>query len=471
MTISDRRQQLLEGRSSVVEIVKQYLAQIAQHQAINAFIEVFEQEALEVAAKLDQKIANQPEGDIGRLAGAIIGLKDNICYKDHQCSAGSKILEHFTSLYSATAVERLIQEDAIIIGRLNLDEFGMGSSNENSYYDKVLNPHDSTRVPGGSSGGAAAAVALDMCTAAIGSDTGGSIRQPAAFCGVVGLKPTYGRVSRHGLIAYASSFDCISPIGQNVPDVALLLEVMAGEDAFDSTVSTTAVPSYSALLNQDLGKDLTFGVLSETLEYEGLDTEIRANILQTIDTLKAAHFQVNTLSLPLLDFIIPTYYTLVSSEASSNLSRFDGVRYGHRSEEASDLNELITKSRSEGFGPEVKRRIMLGTFLLSQGYYDQYYTKAQKVRRLIKDSLNTLLEQNDILILPTAPTVAFAFDANRSPVDMYFEDIYTVMANLAGIPAISIPIGKNAEGLPIGMQLMTKRFNEAQLLQVSRFIV
>lgn len=400
----------------------------------------------------------------------VIGIKDNICYKDHQVTASSKILQGFTSIYSSTVVERLLAEDAIIIGRLNCDEFAMGGSNETSVYGPVLNAADHTKISGGSSGGSAVAVQADLCLAALGTDTGGSVRQPASFCGVIGLKPTYGRVSRHGIIAYASSFDQVGPITKSIEDAALLLEVMAGKDDYDSTASSVPVANYSG--NLEFKGKARIAYLSEALNSEGLDPEIKASMQQNIDKLRAEGHVVEEAHFPYLDYVVPTYYILTTAEASSNLARYDGVHYGYRSDKAVDLETTYKKSRSEGFGLEVKRRIMLGTFVLSAGYYDAYYAKAQKVRRLIQDNLNQILSQYDFILLPNAPTTAWTLGEKiKDPVVMYLEDIFTVQASLAGLPAISVPVAEHSNGLPIGMQLIGKKFDEGNLLSFSKTLL
>lgn len=454
----------LSAGQSVVQILNHYLDVIEKNKDLNAFLEVFEDTAKKQAEKVDEKIKN---GTAGRLAGMVIGIKDNLCYKDHKVSASSKILENFESLFTGTAVQRLIDEDAIIIGRLNCDEFAMGSSNENSAFDPVKNPVDTDFVPGGSSGGSAAAVAAGLCTASLGSDTGGSIRQPASFTGTVGLKPTYGRISRYGLIAYASSFDQIGPFTNNVDDTALLLEVMAGADDFDSTSSTEKIDTYSenkALSNQKIA------VVKEAIEGEGIDAEVKKHLKETIEKLKSKGHTIEYVSFPYLDFMVPTYYVLSTAEASSNLSRFDGVHFGYQSPKATGVEETYKNSRSEGFGEEVKRRIMAGTFVLSHGYYDAYYTKAQKVRRVLQDKTNEIFNQFDFILLPTTPSPAFKLDAVKDPISMYLQDIYTVHANLTGNPAISIPTGVHSNGLPFGVQLMGNHFEEHNLLSFSKML-
>lgn len=459
---------LQAGTTTVKELVTNYLANIKQYAHLNAFNEVFEEEALQKATELDARLKT---GTAGRLAGMVIAIKDNICYKGHQVTASSKILENFTSIFSSTVVERLLAQDAIIIGRCNCDEFAMGGANENSYFGPVKNMADESRVPGGSSGGSAVAVQAGMCHAAIGTDTGGSIRQPASFCGVVGLKPTYGRVSRHGIIAYASSFDQPGPLTQSVEDAALILEVIAGADDYDGTASQKTVPAYSKDTLPTTGKK-KIAYLQEVLDSKGLDAEVKETLLSTIESLKAEGHTVEPVSFEYLDYVVPTYYILTMAEASSNLARYDGVHYGYRSPNAVDLVTTYKRSRSEGFGIEVKRRIMLGTFVLSAGYYDAYYAKAQKVRRLIKDRTDEILNEYDFILTPTAPEPAFKIGREDiDPIVTYLEDIFTVQASLAGVPAISLPVKNNSAGLPLGLQLVTKAFNETELLKFATYFV
>jgi len=463
LSIRETREAIEKNEVSCEKLVQHYLGKIEANKHLNAFLEVFSQDAIEDAIRIDKKIK---EGNAGSLAGVVVGIKDNLCYKGKKVSASSKILEGFTSIYHATVVERLLQEDAIIIGRLNCDEFAMGSSNENSALGNVLNPVDNSRVPGGSSGGSAAAVAAGLCLVALGTDTGGSIRQPASFCGVVGLKPTYGRVSRYGCIAYASSFDQIGPLANNVEDCAIITNVIGGFDEYDSTMVQQKLPELS--IEKQNNKKYKIAWLKETVMNDGLDAEIKEKALKTIEQLKAEGHTVEAVEFPLLDYLIPTYYILTTAEASSNLSRYDGIHYGYRSPNATDLESNYKLSRSEGFGKEVQRRIMLGTFVLSSGYYDAYYSKAQKARRMIRNATKKILAEYDFILLPTTPDVAFKFGENSNdPIQMYLEDIFTVQANLCGIPAISIPIGKNKEGLPFGIQLMTDSFKENELLNFS----
>lgn len=457
-------QKALASGKTAVEITQAYLTRIAEHQDLNAFLEVFEESALAQAAKVDEKLSI---GTAGKLAGMVIGLKDNICLKDHQLSASSKILEGFTSLYSSTVVRRLLAEGAIIIGRLNCDEFAMGSSNENSAFGPVKNPVNKSLVPGGSSGGSAAAVAANLCTIALGSDTGGSIRQPASFTGTYGLKPTYGRISRYGLIAYASSFDQIGPFSNTLEDAALVYDVMAGKDKMDTTSSLReAKPTFPI----NAGQPKKVGVIRQYLESDGLAPEVKALLEDTIAKLKSEGTEIVEFDFPFLDQLVPTYFVLSTAEASSNLSRFDGVHYGYQSPNAVGIEDTYKKSRSEGFGPEVKRRIMSGTFVLSHGYYDAYYTKAQKVRRLMQEATDRFFNEVEAIVMPTTPDAAFEINGVTDPIQMYLQDIFTVHANLTGNPAISLPLGKTSAGLPFGLQVMTNRFDEQQLFTTSKHL-
>ncbi|MEO6611969.1 MAG: Asp-tRNA(Asn)/Glu-tRNA(Gln) amidotransferase subunit GatA [Chitinophagaceae bacterium] len=468
-SIEQYHAQLQEEAFTCGEAVEYYLQKIKASRRLNAFIEVYEEEALRQAKQLDEK--RKAGNPLGRLHGVVIGLKDVICYKDHRISASSGILKNFTSVYSATAVERLLAEEAIIIGNLNCDEFAMGSSNENSVYGNVLNALDETRVPGGSSGGSAVAVQAGLCMVSLGSDTGGSVRQPADFCGIIGLKPGYGRISRYGLIAYASSFDQVGIFGTTIPDIALLLEVMAGADEFDSTVSQKKVPAYSAALSYD--KKFRFAYFEEALAHPGLDPEIGLAIRERLGQLKKEGHEVQPVKFEWLDYIVPAYYILTTAEASSNLSRYDGVKYGYRSKSPGvELTEFYKQARSAGFGKEVKRRIMLGTFVLSAGYYDAYFTRAQKVRKLLINKTELIFSDFDFIILPTSPVTAFRTgEKTADPIAMYLADIYTVMANLTGIPAISLPLFKHSNGMPFGLQVMANRFDEVSLLQVSKSLL
>lgn len=457
---------LSKGETTCESLVKDYLQRIEARKNLNVFLEVFEEEALSKAQAVDKKIA---DGSAGKLAGMVIGLKDNIVYQNHRVSAASKILQGFESIFSATVVERLLAEDAIFIGRVNCDEFAMGSSNENSAYGNVKNPIDESRVPGGSSGGSAAAVAADLCLAALGSDTGGSIRQPASFCGVYGIKPTYGRVSRHGLIAYGSSLDQIGPLTKNADDAALLMEVMAGADEFDTTASKTEVEELSPLTPTKGQKKIV--VLSDPMQHQSLDPEIKAYTEDLIEKLKEEGHKVRFERFNLLDYLVPCYNVISNAEASSNLSRYDGVHYGYRSKGAKDLETTYINTRSEGFGKEVKRRIMLGTFVLSAGYYDAYFAKAQKVRYKIQHLTKALLADADFILYPTTPNTAFELGAKTDPIEMYLQDIFTVHANLSGNPAASVPLGQHSNGLPFGIQLMANHFEEKELLRFSKWLI
>lgn len=456
-----------KGKISCQDLVKFYLKNIQDNKNLNAFVEVYTAEALAQAKVLDDKLQQAPE-KLGKLFGLVISIKDVLCYKNHKLSASSKMLDGFESLFSATVIERLLAEDAIIIGRTNCDEFAMGSTNETSYFGVTKNAADTTRVPGGSSGGAAVSVQAGMCLAALGSDTGGSVRQPAAWCGVVGFKPTYGRISRHGLLAYASSFDQIGIFAPKSDDVASILEVIAGADDYDSTVSEKTVEQYSEPSKDALSKK-KIAYFPEAINHEGIDENIRTATLDFIEQLRSEGHIVEEVSFEYIDYLVPTYYVLTTAESSSNLSRYDGVRYGHRAEEVQNLEELYRKSRTEGFGKEVKKRIMLGTFVLSVGYYDAYFTKAQQVRQLIKDKKNEIFGDYDFILMPTTPNFPPTLGASeKDPISTYLADIYTVFANLVGVPAISIPIQTTEHALPIGVQLIANDFQEHKLLTFVR---
>ena len=468
--ITEYQAALLAGQQTCAQAVQYYLDQIAEHQDLNAYLEVYAEEAMQRAKELDSKASSKQL--VGKLHGVVVGIKDVLCYKDHKVTASSKILENYTAVYSATAIENLLAEGAIIIGRQNCDEFAMGSSNENSAYGPVKNALNTSLVPGGSSGGSAVAVQAGLCMVSLGSDTGGSVRQPADFCGVVGLKPSYGMISRYGLIAYASSFDQIGIFSSNIEDAALVLEVIAGADNFDSTVANSPVPSFSTILNQKDTHTTPKKVVyfKETLEHPGLDAEIKTKTLDYLESLRLKGYTVEAVDFSLLSYLVPTYYVLTTAEASSNLSRFDGIRFGHRtSKPLDDLTELYKLSRTEGFGEEVQRRILLGSFVLSAGYFDAYFTKAQQVRQQLVDLTNTLFKDYDILVSPTVPSTAFEIGKHQhSATEMFLADIYTVYANLVGIPAISIPLFKHSNGMPFGLQVMSKSFNETALLQFSK---
>jgi aspartyl-tRNA(Asn)/glutamyl-tRNA(Gln) amidotransferase subunit A len=444
-----------------------YLQQVQARPQLNAYVRVYAEEALQRARQLDAaRASNAP---MGKLHGVVISIKDVLCYKDHPVSAASRILQNFTSIYSATVVERLLAAEAIIIGHVNCDEFAMGSTNELSAYGKVLNPLDETRVPGGSSGGSAAAVAAALCMVSLGSDTGGSVRQPADFCGVVGLKPTYGRVSRYGLLAYASSFDQVGIIGNTVADVALVLEVIAGPDNLDASASDEPIPAYTPA---HANKTYRVAYFNDAINHPGLNPEIKTSFLSFFDQLRADGHEVTGIDFEYLDYIIPAYYILTTAEASSNLARYDGVKYGSRLEATeADLTGFYKKNRSAGFGAEVKRRILLGTFVLSAGYYDAYFEKAQSVRKKILERTLLIFNDFDAVILPVSPDIAYKTgEKSQDPISMYLADIYTVYANLTGVPAISVPLFRHSTGLPYGPQIMTNRFQELSLLQFANHL-
>ncbi|HLR25967.1 MAG TPA: amidase family protein [Fodinibius sp.] len=497
------RESLEAGELSVPDVVEHYINNIDErNEDINAVVSIDKEAARRRAQKIQHRIE---DGSAGKLAGMVVGIKDLICEKDKPATCASNILANFESIYDATVINRLQEEDAILLGRLNMDEFAMGSSNENSIYGPARNPADTSKVTGGSSGGSAAAVAADFCMASLGSDTGGSIRQPASYCGVVGLKPTYGRVSRYGLIAFASSFDSIGPFTHSVKDAALMLEVLAGYDKNDNTTSSRTVPDYRRFTEKP-DANIRIGVPEEYFG-NGLDEEIRKEIEDQLSELEQSGAELVPIHLPHMKYSIATYYVLATAEASSNLARYDGIRYGHRAdikEVEADLNHereavkeqmklakgekkallnaqledmdselirLYKKSRTEGFGQEVKRRIMLGTYVLSAGYYDAYYAKAQKVRRLIKQDFSQAFEDVDVIVSPTAPTTAFDIGTDtEDPVQMYLNDIYTTSANLAGICGISVPAGTHSNGLPFGLQFMANTFEEGKLFNAARLV-
>lgn len=497
--LSDR-EKILSGKESLPDLVQSYLDNIKKtNPEVNAVVSYDEQQALKRAREIQKKIENNSAGS---LAGAVIGIKDVICEKGKKVTCSSKMLENFESVYDATVVEKLQKEDAVLVARTNMDEFAMGSSTENSIFGATRNPSNREYVPGGSSGGSAAAVAAAMCNASLGSDTGGSIRQPASYCGVVGLKPTYGRVSRNGLVAFASSFDCIGPFTNSVKDAAVILKSIAGQDPMDQSSANQPVEDYPALLEEQ--EKMTIGVPDEYFG-EGLDPEIRSRVEDTLKELEKQGHSIKKVSLPHTDYGIATYYILATAEASSNLARYDGVRYGHRADFSkveedlkqeqlgiekrlevakgatreqlieemnkidSPLIRLYKQSRTEGFGTEVKRRILLGTYVLSAGYYDAYFAKAQKVRRLIQNDFKTAYSEVDVIISPTAPTTAFKLGENQDdPLQMYLNDIYTITANLAGICGISVPAGTHSNGLPIGIQFLGDSFQEIKILKAAR---
>jgi len=467
LSIKEYHTSLVNGQATCVEAVSYCLENISAATHLNAWLETFETEALERAQKLDKERQNGER--LGKLHGVIVGLKDVICFKGHKVSASSRILEGFTSVYNATATQRLLDEGAIIIGRQNCDEFAMGSSNENSAYGPVKNAIDEERVPGGSSGGSAVAVQTGSCMISLGSDTGGSVRQPADFCGIIGLKPSYGAISRYGLIAYASSFDQIGIFGKNLEDVSLVLDVIAGPDEYDSTASQKPAPAEPA---KSKGQKYRICYFKNALEHPGLDPAIADEIKEFLQTAATAGIEAEGTDFELLDYIVPTYYVLTTAEASSNLSRYDGIKYGYRNKQKDiDLTDLYKLSRSEGFGPEVKRRILLGTFVLSEGFYDAYFTKAQQVRRLLVEKTKSIFQRFDAIILPTVPAPAYKLGEKKDPIAIFLADIYTVYANLAGIPAISLPLFKSGQGLPFGLQVMASQHNEQLLLRLSKTLL
>ena len=463
-SIDEYQKRLYKGEINCCEATAYYLEKIDANKKLNVFVEVYTSESTERAKFLDQK--RKSGKACGKLHGVIIAIKDVICYKDHTVTASSGILKNFVSVYNSTAVENLLKEDAIIIGNCNCDEFAMGSTNENSVYGRVLNALDENKVPGGSSGGSAVAVQAGLCMVSLGSDTGGSVRQPADFCGITGIKPSYGCISRNGLIAYASSFDQIGIFSNSVEDAAKVLEVINGPDQYDSTVNQEKQKEFTVSFQP---KKYKIAVLKNALEHKSLDPEIKKGIYELAGQLKKDGHETEEIDFSLIDFIVPAYYVLTTAEASSNLSRYDGVRYGYRHKnKAEDLTEFYKKTRSEGFGKEVKRRIMLGTFVLSEGYYDAYFTKAQQIRRLLVNQTAEIFKNFDALIMPTVPSTAFeAGSMQKDPIAMYLADIYTVYANLTGTPAISLPLFKHTNGMPFGLQVITNKHNELTLLELS----
>ncbi|MTB53399.1 Asp-tRNA(Asn)/Glu-tRNA(Gln) amidotransferase subunit GatA [Lewinella sp. W8] len=463
-SIAATREALDSGKMTTVDLVRGYLRAIEAQRHLNVYVEVFDEEALAEAARQDE--ARSAGAQLGRLAGVVISIKDVICYAGHGVSAGSRILEGFVSPYTATCLERLLAEDAIVIGRTNCDEFAMGSGNENSHYGPTRNAADPARVPGGSSGGAAVSVQAGTCLLALGSSTGGSVRQPASFCGLYGFKPTYGRISRHGLIAYGSSFDQIGFLAHDPADIALALEISAGADPYDGTAPNKIVPPYSRPPASGEKKKIAY--FPEVMASDGLAPHLRAVAQNALDEFRNEGHEVTAVTFDYFDYVVPTYYVLTTAEASSNLSRFDGMRYGYRSPEARDLQDTYTKSRSEGFGTEVQRRILLGTFVLSSGYYDAYYGQAQRARRLIRDQLRNILAEHDFILMPVSPSLPWLVGEQvDDPVANYLADIYTVIANLAGLPAVAVPTGE-IDQLPVGYQLMADHWREQDLLDFIR---
>ncbi|MGF1495839.1 MAG: Asp-tRNA(Asn)/Glu-tRNA(Gln) amidotransferase subunit GatA [Elainellaceae cyanobacterium] len=464
-SIRELHQQLVSKERSAVEITQETLDRIEKLEPqVHSFLCVTAEQALEQAQQVDAQIAAGEA--LGPLAGIPIGIKDNLCTKGIPTTCASRILENFVPPYESTVTQRLLDGGAIAIGKTNLDEFAMGGSTENSAFHLTANPWDLERVPGGSSGGSAAAVAAGECAIALGSDTGGSIRQPASFCGIVGMKPTYGLVSRYGLVAFASSLDQIGPLSRSVEDAAILLGAIAGHDPKDATSLKVKIPDYAAALKPKLKKGTKVGIIKETFG-EGLDGEVEAAIQQAVDQLKKMGAKVTEISCPQFRYGLPTYYIIAPSEASANLARYDGVKYGFRKPDSEDLIQMYTKTRAEGFGPEVKRRIMIGTYALSAGYYDAYYLKAQKVRTLIKQDFERAFEQVDVLVCPTAPTTAFKAGAIEDPLSMYLLDLMTIPVNLAGLPALSLPCGFDSNGLPIGLQIIGNVLQEQTVLNVA----
>jgi len=464
-TIHQLHDLLVKKEATSKEITEAFYRRIrGVDDKIKAYLILTEEEALRQADRVDQKISKGEK--IDDLAGVPLGLKDILCTRGVRTTCGSKILEGYVPFYDGTVVQKLKERDAVFLGKLNMDEFAMGSSTENSAYQITRNPWDLSRIPGGSSGGSAAAVAAHECTAALGTDTGGSIRQPASCCGIVGLKPTYGRVSRYGLVAFASSLDQIGPLTKDVEDCAIMMNAISGYDPRDSTSVYLEVPDYRQSLRTDV-KGLRIGIPNEYF-IEGMDPDVEKAITGAIEQFKRLGAEVLRISLPHTEYAVAVYYIICTAEASSNLARYDGVKYGHRSEEFKDLMELYTRSRAEGFGPEVKRRIILGTYVLSAGYYDAYYRKASQVRTLMKTDFDEAFQKVDVILAPTAPTPAFRIGEKvEDPLQMYLSDVFTIPVNLGGIPAITIPCGFSREGLPIGLQIMGKHFDEGKLLRVA----
>ena len=465
LTVHDLQQKLKSKELTIAEILESYCNRINEKEPeVEAFVTTYLEEAKAEAQKIQEKLDNGE--DLGEYAGIPIGIKDNLCMKGTKTTCSSKMLENFVSPYDATVIEKLKDENIISLGKLNMDEFAMGSSTESSYFKKTKNPWNLNKVPGGSSGGSAAAVAANMVPWALGSDTGGSIRQPASLCGVVGLKPTYGLVSRYGLVAFASSLDQIGPITKDVKDSAMLLSLIAGHDEKDTTSEEIEKKDYTKALKNDV-KGLKIGVPKEFFG-DGINEEVKKELTKAIETYKELGAEIEEFSLDVAKYALATYYIIACAEASSNLGRFDGIRYGYRTPEYSNLKEIYKKSRSEGFGPEVKRRIILGTYVLSSGYYDAYYKKAQQVRTLVSNEFGKAFEKYDVILTPTSPVTAFNIgEKSNNPLEMYLADICTVSINIAGVPAISIPCGVDSEGMPVGMQLIGNKFEEEKILNAA----
>ena len=465
LTVHELQEKIKNKELTITEINKAYIERINEKEKdVQAFITLTTDEALEKSKIIEEKVN---KGEIkGELAGIPIGIKDNICIKGTKTTCASKMLENFIAPYNATVIDKINEKNMIIIGKTNMDEFAMGSSTENSYFKKTKNPWDLSRVPGGSSGGSAAAVASNMVPWALGSDTGGSIRQPAGCCGIVGLKPTYGLISRYGLIAYASSLDQIGTLTKDIEDTAILLNVIAGHDDKDTTSAEQEKKDYTKALRNDI-KGLKIAVPKEFFG-EGINEEVKAKLENAIEKYKELGAMVEEVSLDVAEYALATYYIIACAEASSNLGRFDGIRYGYRSPKFNNLRDIYINSRSEGFGDEVKRRIILGTYVLSSGYYDAYYKKAQQVRTLVKSRFDEIFENHDIILTPTAPTTAFKIgEKSDNPLEMYLSDICTVSVNIAGLPGLSMPCGVDSKGLPVGMQLIGKRFDEETILNAA----
>ena len=458
---------IFDRNVTCLEVVKSYLERIEKKNNLNIFVEVFEEESISRAKQIDKKIINK---SAGKLAGMIVAIKDNICYKNHNVSAASKILKNFKSTFSATVIKRLIEEDAIIIGRLNCDEFAMGSTNENSFYGPVKNPLNNNLTPGGSSGGCAAAVAANLCHVALGSDTGGSVRQPASFCGVIGLKPTYGMVSRHGLIAYASSFDQIGPISKSSYEIDIVMKIISGKDEYDTTCVFDKKDYENS--RRDLSK-MKIAIIKEASFHNLLHADVKKSFSKLIESVSSDGHKISQISMPVLNYLVPAYYILTTAEASSNLSRYDGIKYGEtQRKEINHWETVINKTRSLGFGKEVKRRILLGTFVLSEGYYDNYYSKAQKIRRIVQEKTDEILNEFDFILLPTSPTVPFNLNQKyKDPTVLYLQDVFTVQSNLSGHPSLSIPIFQYRNDAPVGAQLIGKKLSDQTLLEYGDFIM
>ncbi len=463
------REKILAKPCSLQQIISLFLNNIAQKKHLNAFVRTYQQD---IQAKVQEVTHMLQNNQPPPLAGMAVGIKDLFCYKDHPIQASSKILETFISQINATAVTKLLEAGAIILGHQNCDEFGMGSANEHTIYGPTRNPIDPTLTAGGSSGGSAAAIKAHMCHISLGTDTGGSVRQPAALCGIIGLKPTYGRISRYGVIAYSSSLDTIGILAHNIQDCATTLNIIAGQDTKDTTTLSTPTDDYTALLNKNPAKKLNIAYLKETLEHQSLQPEIKQATQKTLQILTQQGHTITPIDFPLLEYVLPTYYILTTGEASTELARYDGVRYGHRAKDTTSFQEMVRKTRTHGFGKEVKRRLLLGTFVLTSDYYDNYYGQAQKVRQKIKNTMIDIFTHYDYIISPTTPTTAFPlYSTQDNPMLQYLADLYTVPASIAGLPAISIPNGNDNKNLPIGLQIIAPPQQEQHLLQFAQHIL